>query len=1000
MTEYLRFPILYQRASDDTSTLGLGYLTGILTGTVTRDANAVATLTLTYNPEDPLANELQKGRVILTDCGPDLLRQKFRITHVTKANNEVTIEANQIWGDLAYDVISKDISMPNASPADSFNAIASALADPIPALNFSSDISKVANISWTYKDTQNVLDILIGADKAGDQTNSMQALYSGEWVADNYNLKLLQHGGRDTHMVVKYGRNIQTIEQDEAIDQTYTAIMPFATYTPSSADAKDTSTSYDGAGIVQYVGTGGLQMYDSPYKGHKVVGTIKNGAYYKVTRTATENTVNDNTWYMIGTNNWVDGTFFKFDKSGAYIVNNVSGAGTITIGDNTDSNGLIVPFQGMGSVTSYAGPKSIAIWTSPWADKKATGQYVGNGERFKIWYKATDNVNHVWYNIGTNSWIDSTYFSVEKNTNFVVVPARGIVLVKTDDAGGAPVYTAPGGAGYVQRHVAKGTRWQVTGAATGGDGKTWYRIATNQWITDDVCDFNSNGTVTPTTVDDKNKETAQALGKVPIYPKPTYNVAPTGQYLQAGTRWKITAQADNNGTTWYEVAINEWVDSKWFSFSTGEDVTPVGPNAGDEVDEEVAEVTVTLPELLLKSDLAANDERLRVLPVDLSQYNIEDADRLKEVAQAYMSDYRIGYPTVSLTLNYAQLTGDYARLTQIGLYDRVAVEFDQLDISEDAEVSEVIWNVVAKRYDSITIGEPPISYTHELQKYQQQQIDKATSTITKTQTGLFDQIHNALKLQGADQDAAVRKIMEELGMHDTAIESVKAMMKTIDDTVTDVSDWIKNPGTAVIQAYPNWQAPIEFRVVNDDKSSMRLNNHGLGYYSSSGLVRTAITSDGRIVAEAITAGTVTGLKLMGAQITGTSNISLDDGMGGHRTEISSAYGISTSGTLEVTGTTRIHGPFAAESGLTLTGTLDVTGYTNLHGDLNASGNITAQGSLVAGAASAFWAGVTVHGSITGLAGIDISQGRSIIYFGSGSLSSDAGHLVWNGKNIA
>ena len=278
MTEYLRFPILYERASDDTSTLGLGFLSGIMTGTVTRDANAVGVLNLTYNPADPLAKELTKGRIIMADCGPDSLRQKFRITRVVKSGTVVTVEANQIWGDLAYDVISQDISIANASPVAAFNAITAALADPIPALNFSSDITKVANLGWTYKDTQNVLDILIGADQAGEQTNTMQALYNGEWVADNYNLKLLQHGGQDTHIVVKYGRNVQTIEQDEAIDKTYTAIMPYATYTPdSTSDTTDTSTAYSGMGIVQYVGTGGLQMYDSPYKDHKVVGTVKMG---------------------------------------------------------------------------------------------------------------------------------------------------------------------------------------------------------------------------------------------------------------------------------------------------------------------------------------------------------------------------------------------------------------------------------------------------------------------------------------------------------------------------------------------------------------------------------------------------------------------------------------------------------------------------------------------------------------------------------------------------
>lgn len=901
---YLRFPILYERSSDDTSTLGLGYLTGILTGTVTRDANAVGVLNLIYNPDDPLAIQLQKGRIILTDCGPDALRQKFRITRVVKGGASVTIEAAQIWGDLAYNTIAKDVSMANASPVDAFNALNSSLTDPIPALTFSSDINKVANVGWDFKKMASALDALVGKDQAGQQTNSMQSLYNGEWVADNYHLKLLQNGGRDTHIVVKYGRNVQTIEQDEAIDKTYTAIMPYATYTPEPTTTEDTSEPYQGVGVVQYVGTGDLEMYDTPYKGHKVTGTVKNGYYYIVARVANKNTVNDDTWYMISTNGWVDGHFFTFDKSGTYAINNVQGAGTIKV-EGRDT-GLIVPYHGVGSVVSYAGAKSVAVWTTPWGDKHTTGQYLDNGKRYKIWSKATDATGHVWYNIGINSWVDSSFFSIEQNTDYIVTPARGILEIKTDDKG-APVYTAPAGGGSIVQHLKNGTRWQITSIADGGDGKNWYQIATNQWVSNDVVDFSKPGTMPPKSVSDTNTETATAEGKVPIYPKPTYNTSPTGKYLDPGSRWKITAQADNNGTTWYEVGTSAWVDSKWFDFSGSTDVTPTSPTSGDDDgNHEVAEVTVMLPELILKSDLASKDERLRVLPVDLSEYNIQDADKLREVSQAYMQDYRIGYPTVTLTLSYAQLTGPYERLTNIGLYDRVAVQFDALNISEDAEVSEVVWNIVAKRYDVITIGALPISYTHALQQYQQQAVDKATKKVGKQTQGLFDQINRALELKGADQDAAVKKIMEQLGMQGNSIAETKQMMGKINQTVTDVSDWIKSPGSAVIQAYPNWQEPVELRAVNDDGSSMRFNNHGLGYYSSSGLIRSAIDSEGRIVAESITAGTVTGLILEGVQITGTSGISLKPTSGGHETDISAENGISTGGGLEAWSWSRFH----------------------------------------------------------------------------------------------
>ncbi|MCW0996327.1 hypothetical protein, partial [Streptococcus anginosus] len=62
--------------------------------------------------------------------------------------------------------------------------------------------------------------------------------------------------------------------------------------------------------------------------------------------------------------------------------------------------------------------------------------------------------------------------------------------------------------------------------------------------------------------------------------------------------------------------------------------------------------TITLPEIYIKSSNADKFEHLKIQKVDLSQYNIDTEDKLREVAKAYIYDNRIGEPTTSLTVNY------------------------------------------------------------------------------------------------------------------------------------------------------------------------------------------------------------------------------------------------------------------------------------------------------------------------------------------------------------
>lgn len=905
----IQYPRLYQYARDSTDNMGLGPMKGVLTAQVQRDSNKIPVLTMTYDKDDPLASKIKEGMIIVTSMGPNEneQNQKFRISEVGGDElQSLSITANHIVGDLAYNVITKDISIANASPSDAFNAIKEALADPMPELSFYSDILKVANLGWQFKDAGAVSNLLMGEDQIGDNpTNTMQSLYQGEWVFNNYDLSLMQRGGQDTGLVVKYGRRLKSLTQDTNIDNTYNAIFPYATYSPDTTTEEDGGQDFDGQGVVQYVGAGGAETYNSPYKGHVVNGHVKNGTYYQVEKMATVNTVNDDTWYLIGNGQWIDEHFFTFDKTGAYVVNKITAQGTVHVDSETsEGQGLITNFSGDATIV-YTGKGGVALWTSPFVGRKLSGQYLKNGTRWKVFAKATDYNGKVWYCLGNThtQWIDSQYLSFEKvnddsrnstsgitgilqiqgkptyvkTKKVVPVTTRGrsstrrtkTITVKTPATKTVSAMTGPGQGKTVTWKPAQGSRWKIGQIATDSQGQTWYQVSTYIWVKDDedTITFNGAGTVKPN-MDAENIKTAQQTGRIPIYNAPN-GTRVTDQWLPVGNQVPITAQAESNGKTWYEIGEGKWVDASYFTFENPTDVAPgEGDDSGQDI--EVQDVTVTLPNLVMTSPFVSSDERLRIQTVDLSSYNIRDADKLQEVAEQYIKEYRIGYPNVSLTIDYQQICNE------VDLYDLVLVQYDELDLQQKAEVNSVIWNPLSRQFTQITIGDLPISYEHLLGQYVENTVQKNTNRLEKKNQHLFGEMHRIVKLQGDDQKAALQKMADQLDIsyksNTNAIEKLKDMVEDINSTVDDVQGWISGSGAGVIRAEPNWQYPTQLTAQTGDGGKMYFSGNGLGYIGSDGVLRSAIDSRGNVVAEAITGGTIKGIALEGVRVTGNSYI--------------------------------------------------------------------------------------------------------------------------------
>lgn len=152
-------------------------------------------------------------------------------------------------------------------------------------------------------------------------------------------------------------------------------------------------------------------------------------------------------------------------------------------------------------------------------------------------------------------------------------------------------------------------------------------------------------------------------------------------------------------------------------------------------------------------------------------------------------------------------------------------------------------------------------------------------------------MNQAMKLQGDAQKAALLKIGDQLGVESKNVEALQTRIDSINNQVIDVQSWISSGGSGVITAYPNWANPTELRAQSADGGYLKFNGNGLGYTGPDGILRSAIDSQGRVVAESISGGTITGVTIKGAQITADTMINIHER---YYTVLSGSYGFSVS----------------------------------------------------------------------------------------------------------
>lgn len=290
-------------------------------------------------------------------------------------------------------------------------------------------------------------------------------------------------------------------------------------------------------------------VYDSTGKANGV--TLPGGSQWQLGQQITLNGV---AHYQVGNNEYIP----------ASVVTNVTGQSNSE--DDTNTVGRYV------SDNPDAGKTAVANTTLHIVDAYGndTGATLPAGSAWKIGSILHAN-KMTYYQVGTNQFISTSDVTVENPTTTISDP-----YISTDANYGKTV-TVKSAANVVNDNATAtgvvlpvGSQWRIADFLF-VNGKTYYKVATNEWISED--DITITGPATGSngsyiTNDSSNAgQTATTTATLKVL---NGSGVPTGATLPSGTRWVLGPEVLHyDKQLFYQVATNEFVSAMYLNSDAG-----------------------------------------------------------------------------------------------------------------------------------------------------------------------------------------------------------------------------------------------------------------------------------------------------------------------------------------------------------------------------------------------------------------------------------------------
>lgn len=212
-------PILYKADATDFSTFGIGALADTLSCEVTEERNGAYECVLKYPITGSFYKEIRKERLIKAKPNDMSKNQAFRIYRITKPlNGIVTIYAQHVSYDLSA-IATPAWASPPITPQLAIEHVFNAALTPH---NFTFRTDYTQAKEFTVSKPKSLRAVLGGSE------GSLVSLWGGEFEWDNFHVIHHQGRGTTTGVVIEYGKNLTSLEQDLDITSVYTDLLPYA----------------------------------------------------------------------------------------------------------------------------------------------------------------------------------------------------------------------------------------------------------------------------------------------------------------------------------------------------------------------------------------------------------------------------------------------------------------------------------------------------------------------------------------------------------------------------------------------------------------------------------------------------------------------------------------------------------------------------------------------------------------------------------------------------
>lgn len=269
----------------------------------------------------------------------------------------------------------------------------------------------------------------------------------------------------------------------------------------------------------------------------------------------------------------------------------------------------------------------------------------------------------------------------------------------------------------------------------------------------------------------------------------------------------------------------------------------------------------------------------KVLIIDASgdfeeQPTVSDLD---DYTNSYISNHNLTAPTNSITLNFQQ-TGTLVE--RVDLCDTVTVFFEELEIAAKFKCIKTKWDVLAERYIENEFGDPRTSITDTIAtgnipssggSSEAMNVARHALNVANDKRRVFITLpeppYDVGDLWIHEEKILYCNTARESGLFNSddwiAVDTIDSV--TLEDAIANATTWITGGIGGYVIIHRNADGKPYELVISDTETITantakvwRWNINGLGYSSTgyNGTFTTAITADGKFVADFITVGTL------------------------------------------------------------------------------------------------------------------------------------------------